>query len=449
MNVKLRLGLVLTLGEFLDSNKSKIEYETIHDKIEELGISVIRFDEPLINSAISKKASEYFSRNNVDILLVIAGTWTHDNFIVDIMEYLNCPVIFWSPPDPLGTSFPKIGSLVGTIQNCGVLVKMGKKVKNIFSSINGTRGFSQLKDYLNVSYAIKKLKFSRIGFIGNRTPGMLDTAYHELELRNQIGPETVYIDLSEFLKELNAVSSKEAEDFAMTEINQAQLKDVDSQTILESVQIYLAMKKIVKRNDLDAVAFKCWPDLKAHNICSPCYTLSRLTDEGIMSACEGDVTSAVSMQILFLITGHYIYLGDMLTIDSDSKIAQYFHCGAKSKYLAENPDTIEYRMHADAENVWKPGMTVEFPVKPGRITFARVHEIKSNYRMVVYTGEALKTNMFVRGNPMKVLLDKDPENIVNGLIQSGSPHHQIAVHGDVKDQIRLFCEFLDLDLIEL
>lgn len=92
-------------------------------------------------------------------------------------------------------------------------------------------------------------------------------------------------------------------------------------------------------------------------------------------------------------------------------------------------------------------LLVDFPLKPGRITFARIGEIKAKYRMVTYTGEAVETDMFVRGNPARIKLDSNAEDVVNGLIQEGSGHHQIAVHGDVLDKIKLFCEFSNLDVI--
>lgn len=95
------------------------------------------------------------------------------------------------------------------------------------------------------------------------------------------------------------------------------------------------------------------------------------------------------------------------------------------------------------------GLIVDFPLKPGRITFARVGEIKSKYRMVVYTGEAIETDMFVRGNPARVKLDGPAEAVVNCLIQNGSGHHQIAVHGDILDKLKLYCEFSNLELAVL
>jgi L-fucose isomerase-like protein len=168
-----------------------------------------------------------------------------------------------------------------------------------------------------------------------------------------------------------------------------------------------------------------------------------------MSACEGDVTGAVSMLMLHWLTGKNVYLGDLLKIDNDTNETLYFHCGAKSTNLAETKGEIEYRRHAEDEGVWKPGLTVEFPLKPGSISFARIGEIKGQYKMVVYTGNAVKSDMFVRGNPARIILDKNPEYIVNGLIENASEHHQIAVHGEISEELKVLCEFLDIHHIQL
>jgi L-fucose isomerase-like protein len=449
MKEKLRLGLVLTASEALDSRKSKEDVNKIRKKIQDLDVELIDFVEPLLNRSISKKAGDFFHRNNVDLLLVMAGTWTYDNFIVDTMEFLNCPVVFWSPPDPLGTPFPRIGSLVGAIQNCGVLTKMGKKVKIILAEIDSVIGFEKLKSCVAITGTIQWLKFASVGIIGTRTPGMLDTAYHELELKNQVGPEVVHIGIGDLIKNIDEISAKEANTEVKNAIDRSRIRDIDEGTLIESMKIYLATRRLVDEYDLNAIAFKCWPDLKSNNICSPCYTLSRLSDEGIMSACEGDVTAAVSMLILYWITGNHVYLGDLLKINNTTNEALYFHCGAKSSYLAENKNEIEYRRHAESEGVWKPGLTVDFPLKPGRVTFSRIGEIRGKYRMVVYTGNAVNSDRFVRGNPAKIILDKNPEEIVEGLIANGSEHHQIAVHGNEADRLKIFCEFLNLSCIEL
>jgi len=452
MKVKLTVGVVVTGSEALKSEKGANIYEYMVDKISSLGVEVVGFDKPISQGAgVSKQASLFFSKNNVDLLLVIEGTWTYDNLLIDVTKFLNCPIIFWATPETFNVPFPQTCTLVGITQTCGTLVKMDKKIKVILDDIYREEGFNKFKNYIHILSIIKKLQFTNIGLIGgSRCPGMLDTSFHELELRKQIGPEVIYVPSSDLLSEINSITDAQAEKVQKELIPDDQIENVEKDIMLQSMKIYIATKKLVEDYELDAVGYKCWPDLRHANICSPCFTLSKLSDEGIPCACEGDTMGAVSMYILQLLTGRNVYLGDFLKADTKTNEAQYFHCGAASSNLAKDKKEIIYRKNAQYSDYdWIDGLIVDFPLKPGRITFARIGEIKSKYRMVVYTGEATETDMFVRGNPARVKLDSSAEDVVNGLIQNGSGHHQIAVHGDILDNLKLFCEFLNLDLAVL
>ena len=451
MEIMLRIGIIVTGEEALSKEVPEKVFDSVIKRISALNIEKIIFKEVLCNSNISKKASEYFSKNNVDLLLVVAGTWTQDNFLIDAVKFLNCPVIFWSPPDYISAEQLPIGTLVGTMQNGGVLSKMGKKVKVILDNIEGVEGFDKLKKTVEILTIIKKLKFLKVGIIGSRCPGMLDSSYHELELMKQIGPEIVHIGTSDVVKEVKSIEKKEVEKELSNLINITKVKEVNKMILIESISVYIAIRKLVKDYNLGALSVRCWPDFKNSNICAPCFTLSKLSDEGIMSACEADVTAAVSMYILNQITSSNVYLGDMLKINNKTNEAQYYHCGAAATGLAQDKKEVKYKTHGDAGpgRAWKPGLTVEFPLKPGRITFARIGEIKSKYKIVAYLGNAIKSDMFTIGNPAKVILDKNPESIINNLIEHGLAHHQIGVHGDIIKELKIFCDFLNIDLFIL
>ena len=80
------------------------------------------------------------------------------------------------------------------------------------------------------------------------------------------------------------------------------------------------------------------------------------------------------------------------------------------------------------------------------MTFARIGEFCGNYRIIVYTGTATKSEDFVRGNAMTVKLDKDTDYVIKKIVEFGSEHHQIAVHGDVSQEVRDFAILTGLRL---
>lgn len=448
MHSKLRVGVVLNDGYCKDKTIPKNIFKDALEEINRLDIESIVFEDILIDRKTSKKAGEFFNRNNVDVLLVIEANYSESNFLVDVTKFIDCPIIFLAPPDPIGKPTPLSGSLCGVIENAGVLVKMEKNVDIILGDIKSDKNLEKLKYLINLHSIIKKLKKSTIGVIGGRCPGMLDVSFHELELTRKFGPEIVYISTADLIRDINSINEKDVQD-VREKLNITDTKNKVSKDILiESLKIYLAASNVIKDYDLDAIAMRCWPELRNNNICTPCFTLSRLTDDNIISTCEGDATSALTMYLLFLLTENKPFLVDMLTIDNSNNEAQYFHCGAMASCLAEKEEFIEYREHS-LYGEFKPGLTVEFPLKPGKVTFARIGEIKGKYRILSYSGEAVKSKMFVRGNVARIILDKEPEYIVNELIKNGSEHHQIAVHGDISKELENLSRLLKVEYIQL
>ncbi len=87
---------------------------------------------------------------------------------------------------------------MGLTQNAGVVAKMGKDFQLLFDLPESKSVLDRIAAMARAVYTRKKLGWSRIGQIGKGCPGMLDTEFHLLELQNKIGPEVVYISISEF-----------------------------------------------------------------------------------------------------------------------------------------------------------------------------------------------------------------------------------------------------------
>lgn len=51
---------------------------------------------------------------------------------------------------------------------------------------------------------------------------------------------------------------------------------------------------------LDAVAIRCWNEMEQILRICPCVLLSELNDRGIVTSCEIDLTSAISMRAMAL-----------------------------------------------------------------------------------------------------------------------------------------------------
>ena len=95
------------------------------------------------------------------------------------------------------------------------------------------------------------------------------------------------------------------------------------------------------------------------------------------------------------------------------------------------------------------GVINEFPLKEGRVTVARLGEKRdgSGFRMLIMTGTGLDTDMFVRGNPLKVKFDAGNKRVHDVVFYEGFEHHFSLAYGDLTEELSAFCRAMDIEPI--
>ena len=66
--------------------------------------------------------------------------------------------------------------------------------------------------------------------------------------------------------------------------------------------------------------------------------------------------------------------------------------------------------------------------------------------MLVCTGTGLDTDLFVRGNPLKIKFDAGCEAVREEVIENGWEHHYALMYGDHVDELKALCRNLDIEL---
>ena len=445
-----KVGFVTVASGELNLSYVKKLTGKIKDRLRTYRINIIETEDIVTNLNLGWRVIKEFKRENIDLLLIVCGTWAPDSLVSNIARHMTVPLLMWAPPEPLNAEkLPEIGSLVGLTQTAGVLVKLGNWLKPIFDAAEEESAYKEIELTLKVVATIKKLQKARIGILSKGSPGMFDTDYNPLQLFKIMGPETVFISIATLEEEIKRISPKQAIDEAERDIKKyGQIMEPSKDQIVEANRIYLALKEIIQRESIDAIAVRCWPELKELNIMSPCLALSKLTEEGIMAGCEGDITGVVSMLILNTLTGRPSFLGDFLKLDEENNAGLMYHCGASAAGLAENYSKVYLGLNL-ATSIWKSGVTVEFSVKPGIATIARLGESKGEYRMIVTQGEILKAPMFCRGNTVKMKFRTPVKEVLRELIKNGAEHHQILVHGDIRKELSEFGELAKIKILHI
>jgi L-fucose isomerase-like protein len=374
---------------------------------------------------------------DVDLALIFFCSWSNEEIPNTVaMELSNYPIVLWSVPSPAELISP-----CGLVTAASNFKHLGTKFSYVLGGIEDAKVMSRIYKLSKAAFVAKKLKRARIGVIGYNCPGMIDTTFNEIEMR-RLGPEVVHLSLADLIDRSAAVDEKKAvEDAEQLMAKVGKVIEPTKREIVSAAKMYYALRGIAEAYALDAVAVRCWPELREQRKMLPCYGLSRLSDEGIMGVDESDVTGGITQLIAYWLTGIPAFNGDLSAIFPEENAIQLWHCGAASTRLALGWDDIHIRDHAQVG----VSVEVEFPLKPGRVTLAKLtRPIAGKYRMLITNGNALEISPRTRGNPAKIRLDVPIEKYVNSMVENGIEHHIIMAYGDVTEELLMLCDMLDI-----
>ena len=115
--------------------------------------------------------------------------------------------------------------------------------------------------------------------------------------------------------------------------------------------VYQRLKEIVLQNDLQGVTLRCF-DLLSTVKNTGCIALSKLNDEGIPAACEGDIPTLLTMMLAKKLTGELCFQVNPARIQPDGEML-FAHCTLplgmteKHEYTTHFESGIGVAIHGD------------------------------------------------------------------------------------------------------
>ena len=131
--------------------------------------------------------------------------------------------------------------------------------------------------------------------------------------------------------------------------------------------IYARLKEIVAKYKLDGIAVRCF-DLFMTIKNTGCIALSKLNDEGIPAACEGDIPVLMTMMICKKLTGEVAWMGSPARVKNDGQILL-----AKCTIALSMTEKHEYTTHFESGI----GVAIHGEVPAGDYTLVKMaHDMK-------------------------------------------------------------------------
>lgn len=365
-------------------------------------------------------------------------------------QRLNVPVVLWSmkEPAPQGGRLQN-NSFCAANMNAHHMWRLHIPYFHVHAEPGSDDAAAQLLQTIRVTKAMKELSRMRIGLVGGRVPGFYTSCCSEMLLRRKLGPEVKIITQHELFTTAEKLTDSEVKEATDTLLSDAPCHPTDGPRegqLEKSARLFGAVKKLKDKFMVDTFAMRCWPEVILNDLygIAVCSTLGHLTNHGFVTACEGDVYGAVMMRIAKTVSNDMPFFCDLIIAEGEYGVA--WHCGAAPCKLCKEGFQPTLRCSATVEGGGVKGITNEFPLKPGRVTLARLGETRDGegYRMLIATGDGLDTDLFVRGNPLKIKFDAGCDAVRKEVINNGWEHHYALMYGDQSEALLALCRNMDI-----
>jgi L-fucose isomerase-like protein len=164
-------------------------------------------------------------------------------------------------------------------------------------------------------------------------------------------------------------------------------------SLLRMAKLGVALDDWTAANELDATAIQCWTSIQQNYGVNACTLMSMMSDQLMPSACEVDVTGAVSMYALQLASGRPSALVDWNNnYADDPDKCVLFHCGNWAKSFFSEARMANAEILATVLGRDKTYGTVSGLAKASPMSFARLMTDDRSGVIRTYVGNGEITN---------------------------------------------------------
>ncbi len=419
--VKPAIGVVCLARTTFDYEAAKVEYERIkkelqkeQEKIEFHFIKELVFEVDEI-----KKAAAELSREGVDALICISGTFHLGHLVLELTHRIPVPVLLWAPQEP-----PSDGGKIRFNSLCGVNLNASNLYKAGVRNYTPCFGNEVDHNWLAAIIALKALSEAKLGLAGSRAHGFFNLAFDELNNWNHTG---ILIDYYQLAEVFDYSPGKEETVHYVEKIeNIFSCSDISTEQKQKTAALAARIGSFMEARGLDGLALRCWPEFAASYGIAPCAAMSLLQSEGKLLACEGDVEGLISMLIHRALGAETPFLADLSQVDFADDAFLLWHCGVAPCNLRDGRS----KATLDTYFAGGRGVTAGFVLKEGPVSLLRFDSVGRDIRLFTKKGEAVPAEKTLKGTYARVKFGETARSVLEQVIYNGVAHHISVVYGE-------------------
>lgn len=392
----------------------------------------------------------------VDLLLVFQATFADSTLVTSLVNGLqsggiNPPVFLWAVPEAPTGGRLRLNSLCGINLAGHALSQRGQNYEYAYALPDDAAVLAQIKALAAAGMLRRRLAQATLGVVGEHPAGMDSCHLDEAQLRERLGIQVERLPLEQVFSLARATPPEQVA--AVRQVLDKRLNNLtklDQEPLNGTLSVYHTLRRLSEQEQLSGLAVRCWPEFFTDLGCAACGAMSMLSDgfgehAPIPCSCEADANGTVTQLMLYWLAGEPSFGTDIVAMDFDEDFISLWHCGLAPLSMA-NP---KYQPHGSIHSNRKVPLVMEFPLKPGVVTIARLNRHAGELRLVLGRGEMLDAPAPFSGTSGRLRLETPARRFFDILMQEGLEHHISLVYGDYLAELQAFARLASLPVLQL
>ncbi len=218
--------------------------------------------------------------------------------------------------------------------------------------------------------------------LGQAPFGLSSATYDFDQLRGMYGMGYHCVSNGQLAQEMDSVigsedGQKEAGRIAKTLTANAKAVHMTEAHVVNSVNFYLAVKRLMQRHGCNAFTIECREicplEMAAKYQFTPCMTLSLLKDQGYPAVCQTDINALIPMMALSYLGRRSVYMGNPV-FDAKNDILTIFHDVPGLQMKGFGASASAYELRNFTVGGWGVTFRYDFGADAGQVvTIARAN----------------------------------------------------------------------------
>jgi len=385
--IKAKVGFI-TYGVHKDGLKDPMGTPFIDDNIvaeakktlQKAGLELVEYPLVIASRAEARACFNQFKKmDDVDAVILFSGTWVWAAHLVGaIRDYAlsGKEIVLWTNPGSQG--WRPVGGLVMH----GALKEIGVKHRFVYGSYREPVEIEKITSYCRASKLKNILNMSVIGTFGGRGMGQTCGVADPSQWMKVFGIDIDSRDTTELLNTAKMISAGEIT-AARTRIQKLFSDPIPHNDYAErSIRLYLAIKKLVEKNNWDFYTIQSFPGL-GDDYSATCFAQSMMLEDGTGTSTLGDFNTALTVKCLTDLSSEPVYYGDLQHINKSDNEIKIIGDGACPPSLASKLGPAGFAEHGIPTEGEAGGLSIKLVCKVGEGVLARLGRNNGQFEMVI------------------------------------------------------------------